>query len=387
MEVERMETAFIPFEQYMDFIAEGKLDGYINSNDRKDKVTVPEMMMSTDVNLLLNQLGEHVDKTRMESLFDSGTTYVIWHPDIIALVELILHSHLFNTSGSGKTRRRSLPLLGILFSCRHKDDPKTGGSLDVDVAISDILPTLSTWDGNNQCRLADNATSAERVLRMLLCVRVFILGQLVRRTPRGTKPFVIRRRWVLLQTLPPVLSLPSGDDIFVSLLRSLRAGDTQVMKDYTFDKIVEMNRNREELFPNKDLFAILDDAQDAARRHIPSFPATTDPSVALSALHELYRVFKGSQIFTGIILSGTGLSMDVVKASVDSMSAKPPEPRNSVRVFTDTGHFLDKESQKEYVLPLSDANPSDRRLLERIQTWFIGRYVYHMDLIFTLLRI
>jgi len=79
MEVtERMEIAFQHYEQYMDLLAAGKLDGYLNSNHRKDKVDVPDMIMSNDVNLLLHQLGEHVDKTRIEDLFSGGTMYVVW---------------------------------------------------------------------------------------------------------------------------------------------------------------------------------------------------------------------------------------------------------------------------------------------------------------------
>jgi hypothetical protein len=74
------------------------------------------MTISTDVNLFLNRLGEGVDEKRISNLFDSGT---MSSGTLISLqwLKLLLSSHLFNTSGSGKTpfARWSLPQLGILF--------------------------------------------------------------------------------------------------------------------------------------------------------------------------------------------------------------------------------------------------------------------------------
>jgi len=68
-----MKTAFGPFGQYMDFLAKGKLDGYLKSNNPEDKFVVSDIEMSTDVNLLLNQLGEYVDMEKILELFDRGT--------------------------------------------------------------------------------------------------------------------------------------------------------------------------------------------------------------------------------------------------------------------------------------------------------------------------
>jgi hypothetical protein len=59
------------------------------------------------------------------------------------------------------------------------------------------------------------------------------------------------------------------------------------------------------------------------------------------------------------------------------MSARAIDLLKAVKVFTNTGNFLDQGSQKDYVLrylTLSNNIPSDRRFLQRIQTWFIGRY-------------
>ena len=83
------------------------------------------------------------------------------------------------------------------------------------------------------------------------------------------------------------------------------------------------------------------------------------------------------KIVTGIIVSGTGLSMDIIKVSLGSFSAKPTEALYVSKVFSDTGGFFDSECQKNYVqryLKLSDTS-SDKRLLERILHWLPGRYV------------
>jgi hypothetical protein len=45
------------------------------------------MMMSTNPNILLHWIGEDINEKRIVELFDNGTTYVIWNPDIIAVVK------------------------------------------------------------------------------------------------------------------------------------------------------------------------------------------------------------------------------------------------------------------------------------------------------------
>jgi hypothetical protein len=149
------------------------------------------------------------------------------------------------------------------------------------------------------------------------------------------------------------------------------------MRNFAYETVERLAAENRDLAPGYRIFAVLDEAQDAATRQIGEFPATTDNSVTRSSLHELFRVFNSVPFFHGIILSGTGLSMDIVKSSVSSMSVRVTDPTHGVKVVTNTGNFLDKEAQKSYVLryiTLSD-HDSDRRLLERIQTWFIGRCV------------
>ena len=76
----RIARAFEPFEQYIEYLATGKLDGYLDSVDRKDKLTVPGLIMSTDPHLLLHGLGKFTNQEHQERigrLFRPGTTSVI----------------------------------------------------------------------------------------------------------------------------------------------------------------------------------------------------------------------------------------------------------------------------------------------------------------------
>src|SRR5258708_3624303 len=61
-----MATAFKPFKQYLEYLAQGKLDGYLDSNSRNDKVPVSGVRLSRDPNLLLHGLGKNIDKKRTE---------------------------------------------------------------------------------------------------------------------------------------------------------------------------------------------------------------------------------------------------------------------------------------------------------------------------------
>ena len=73
----RMATAFKPFKQYLEYLAEGNLDGYLDSQSRNKKVPVPGVRLSTDPNLLLHDLGKNIDMNAIEQLFVPDTVYVI----------------------------------------------------------------------------------------------------------------------------------------------------------------------------------------------------------------------------------------------------------------------------------------------------------------------
>ena len=72
-----MATAFQPFEEYIEYLAKGKLDAYLDSVRRDDKPSVPEIEMSTDPSLLLHELGIRTDMKKIQELFSGGTVYLV----------------------------------------------------------------------------------------------------------------------------------------------------------------------------------------------------------------------------------------------------------------------------------------------------------------------
>jgi hypothetical protein len=289
--------------------------------------------------------------------------------------------HLFNTSGSGKTRLALEGLChnwGFYISCRSSD-AVTSGSSDFEEAIS-MMQTISTWDSQPTINhgFHRNATTADRVFQMLLCARFFVLKKFVESIPDKTKVTDARRRWVLLQATPPVQRF--RNDIFVEILRNLRSADTNDLRNIAAKMFSEIIAEREDLFPDgARLFAVLDEAQEAAKHLVDYFPSTTSESSTLhSVLHDVYRFLHNSTLFAGIIVSGTGLSLETVKESLSSIAGKPMTSRRETTVITGTGAFPNEAEQEKYIrryLTLSDGNVSDKRLLERIKQWCMGRCV------------
>ncbi|KAF8522268.1 hypothetical protein BU17DRAFT_87361 [Hysterangium stoloniferum] len=248
---------------------------------------------------------------------------------------LALSSHLFGVCGSG----------GL-----------ASGSSDFKV-VTEMLQSMSTWNTGDSDGHSKNAKSADRVFAMLLFVRLFVLKQLVQHLPFNTDATVARRRWVLAQVLPPCL--PKGEDLFSML--------NQFMT------------KRLDLFPagiGTPLFVVIDEAQVAAD-HLKEYFRSNTGSDPPPILREMYKFFLVSNIFAGIILSGTGLSMKIVKDVVGSTPAKQSNTCTQPQVFTDIGRFMRGDSsQEDYIhryLTLS-GNDSDRRLLERMVYWFSGHH-------------
>ncbi|KAF8512673.1 hypothetical protein BU17DRAFT_96067 [Hysterangium stoloniferum] len=329
-----MVPAIKDFENYIKYLAVGKLDGYLDSIRREDKVTDLEVTLPLDPILLLHDLGNHPDKVRIEQLFTRSTV------------------HLFGVSGSGKTRLALEGLClnwGLYISCKSTRGPASG-SKDFQVATEDILPTISTWHTEETDEHKENAKAADRVFAMLLCARIFILKQFVQHVPVNTD---------------------------ATVLETLRPADTEIMRDIISSTLRELKTKRKDLFPDgphTPLFVVIDEAQVAADRLKEYFRSNTGTDMR-PVLREMYRFFLETQFFTGFILSGTGLSMKMVKDTVGSVDAKNV-PSGS-HVFTDIGRFTENDSsQLDYIrryITLSDSY-SDQRLLERIVYWFSGRH-------------
>ncbi|KAF8516724.1 hypothetical protein BU17DRAFT_92559 [Hysterangium stoloniferum] len=353
-------AAFKDFENYIKYLAIGKLDGYLDSIQRHDKVTDLGVYLPLDPILLLHDLGRHVDNKRIEKLFIDDTV------------------HLFGVSGSGKTRLSLDGLCwnwGLYISCKNTGGPASGSN-DFNVATK-MLQTMSTWNTGDSDGHSKNAESADRVFAMLLFARVFVLKQLVKYLPLNTDATVARRRWVLAQALPP-RSSQKGDDLFVTILQTIRHADTDIMITSINSMLNQFMNKRKDLFPVgfTPLFAVIDEAQVAAD-HLKEYFRSDTGSDLRPILHEMYSFFLDSEIISGIIISGTGLSMEMVQNTAGSLSAKRTDRFARPLVFTDIGRFTRGDSaQEDYIrryLTLSE-NDSDRLLLKRIMYWFSGRH-------------
>ena len=312
-----------------------------------------------------------------------GATIIVKTILILLATLLALSSHLFSVSGSGKTRLSLDGLCshwGFYISCRTETGTASGSN-DFTIATQ-MLESMSSRR-TEPTDLSNNGTAAHRAFAMLLCARLFILKQLVEHFPAETNVTDARRRWVLAQVLPP--SLKRSDDLFVTVLWALRNADTDVMLCIADDLLDNIMTKRTNLFPEggwTPLFVVIDEAQVAAK-DLKFFPSTSGDELR-PILREVVSFFQSSRLrFNKIILSGTGLSMGMVKDATISLSARSA-PTRVQGVFSNVGCFTREDpSQEAYIrryLSLSDNDISDKRLLERMKFWFSGRYVYYLAL-------
>jgi hypothetical protein len=84
-----MNGSFAPFTTYVTHLARGKLDGYLDSIHLKDKPSVPGIVLSTDLQLLLHSIGTHPDKERIRRLFVDETVFVIFSLTNTATTDIV----------------------------------------------------------------------------------------------------------------------------------------------------------------------------------------------------------------------------------------------------------------------------------------------------------
>ncbi|KIL64994.1 hypothetical protein M378DRAFT_105538 [Amanita muscaria Koide BX008] len=361
-----MLAAFKPFTKYITYLAEGKLDGYFDSIQSEKLITDLKVELPTQPMLLLHGLGENTNMEAINSLFTSDTV------------------HLFAVSGAGKTRRTLEGLChywGFYISCR----PHRGiGSNDLKSATK-IMTTMSKWDGdkNGQNNIKNNTKNvdvANRAFAMLICARVFVLKHLLEHLTLDTEDMIARRRWILAQVMPPFPKFQDDDDMFTTIITSLRGAEEKDMLRLAGTMLRGMARIR------GLLFAVVDEVQVAAEYlsdYFRSFTTGTDMRPVLDAFHTfLWR----TRIFRGVILAGTGLS-EMVKNVLLSQAAKSMGSRKYPTVSVELGRFTkDGTSHVDYIRKyLSLRSISDRRLEDRILYWFSGRYRFTASLIELLL--
>ena len=239
-----------------------------------------------------------------------------------------------------------------------------------------IMESMSNWDQSTggAANSNHNVDVAHRAFAMLICARVFVLKCLLEKLPSGTDAVTARRRWVLVQVMPPS---NGTDDIFVNVLQILRAADKGDMIECTKSMLTGMTKMvGPNIFPKWRLFVVVDEVQFAAEYLNGSFRSAVTGTDKRPALHPFYSFLWKTNIVKGIILAGTGLSMTMVQTSVSSQSAKRQNYRQRPIVFVEVGQFTkDGTDHKAYIEKylLFAANVSDQRLMERILYWFRGR--------------
>ena len=363
-----MRTALKPFTQYITYLAQGKLDGYLKSIRREELVTDLQVWPRREPMLLLHDLGNNMKE--IERLFVSDTVFVVFFASLswrMTNPDFACYSHLFAISGSGKTRRT---LEGL---CHHWgfyiSSQKQGsiGSRDFESVIN-IMRSMSGWDPDTEPNKLKNVSVANRAFAMLVCARVFVLKQLLDNLPINTDAEVARKRWVLAQALPP--SLQHSEDIFTIIVNSLRSARADDMISLAHTMIQDMD-----MVVNERLFAVIDEAQVAAVYLNDSFRSFTTGIDMRPVLHAFYKFLQETQMFQGIILAGTGLSMNMVKSALSSQAAKFLGTRQEPIVSVELGRFKGDQIHENYIRKYCSlsARSSDRRLIERILYWFSGR--------------
>jgi hypothetical protein len=292
---------------------------------------------------------------------------------------------VFGVSGSGKTRQCLDGLChnwGFFISCRgNRSLERYGacGSADFHAAAK-ILPTVDGWNPRGE-NMSENSSIADRIFQMLLLARVYVLSQFLKAAPDSESVDNVRRRWVLLQAMPA--SAKGEDDIFTTVFRSLRRSTPDVLF-YLAKKIISLCKETR-FFPRGEdtpFFLVTDEAQKAITRYSRSF-LSSDGKTRHPLLNPYYRVCDDSELFTGFVFVGTGLTMKEIEQATISVSGRKTGVNLQPRVFADIPFFsmrgdgdaLDHDKYIKQYLSLSDTI-SDRRLLERIKYWFSGRHVY-----------
>ncbi|KAF8340069.1 hypothetical protein F5887DRAFT_919598 [Amanita rubescens] len=315
----KMAKALAGFEKYFEYLATGELDGRLDSIRPEDKLIKFGVHLPNNPILLLHDLGMHPDQERIKDLFK---------PNEHGICTI---THLFSVSGSGKTRLSLDGLCshwGFYISCRTETGTASGSN-DLTIATRTLV-SMSSWC-TEPPGFSNNGTAAHRAFAMLL------------------------------------------------LLRALRNADTDIMLRIADDLLDDIMTERTNLFPEggwTPLFVVIDEAQVAAE-DLKLFPSTSGDELR-PIIREVVLFFQSSRLrFNKIILSGTGLSMGMVKDATGSFSARAA-PTRVQRVFSNVGCFTREDpSQEAYIrryLTLSDNDISDKRLLERMKFWFSGPY-------------
>ncbi|KAL5521780.1 hypothetical protein ACEPAF_2528 [Sanghuangporus sanghuang] len=329
--------------------------------------------------LLLHNLGETVvDSTVVNGLFSKTSKYLV------------------NTSGSGKTRLLFEGLTrhwGFYFTTVVDALNHNLGSEDIQQAIDEYIPLSrgfipkpGTLAAEHQhIAYKSNHLIAERRVIQVLTARIIFFEHFLKMaremSPDGSVN-KFKKHWLFLQLCSANLL---ERDVFMDLTEELTDASDEVLLKGRLVAHAKLTKLQEEFSLDKNFFFVLDEAQVALDRLEESFCSERKETVKRPVLRPIIKSWQLATEFP-IIVSGTGLSIDVVNEVVTSAVMKV----NAFTRATRTGAFDDENRQREYILrympPGLAGTESGKAFLRRAWNYARGRHRFTSVLLTQLLK-
>ncbi|KAH8096747.1 hypothetical protein DFH11DRAFT_1679529 [Phellopilus nigrolimitatus] len=307
------------------------------------------------------------------------------------------HSFVCNTSGSGKTRILLEGLCrhwGLYFVCSQSTDHVGSSDLPETIRENGAIASTHDWSGELPSpedstfsyRKATNERIARRRLSQVLLARLLLFDRFLRiayehKIGRTSKA---KWLWTLIQVDPLILE----GDICKKLTGILHSASMEFLS-YEIaimqSQIAAHDRDDATL---DNLFYVLDEAQVASCLHEKAFISSNDRKMR-PILREIIASFQAITSNAKFVVSGTGLSVDVVSEAVASAVMKTDTGFKSVFPSGDFGSD-DGTKQLEYIrryLPSKFlSSPSGEDLIRRLAFWLRGRYRFTASYLVELLK-
>jgi hypothetical protein len=228
-----------------------------------------------------------------------------------------------------------------------------------------------------------NVQIAEHMFFRILLARFLVFSRFLSQIRRLSgdistqKAALLRRQWTFLQLQPEICV---QEDVFTSIaLGLLSAASLNYLK-------MNLLTIRTECFAatkSAHFFFILDEGQTLGTRFLSHFRSSTnDPRSILKYVIKAWKFLPEPTI----LVSGTGLSLEVLSESVHSNSVKPAV---NWRIFTDIGYFKDVQLHNAYIInhvwPNRLLSCAQLAVLDRCWRWLRGRSVYPILILYLLI--
>lgn len=290
---------------------------------------------------------------------------------------------LVNTSGSGKTRLLFEGLSrhwGFYFTSAHHVATNPYGSTDLTSIILEDIPFSRCF-----CSVPESVPENERdatykynyhlarrhmfqVIQARLIVFEYFWNAIQNFPQRDINEF--KMHWLFLQLFPHTIL---GEDVFRNLTMELKHADTDYLKMSSLGLDVGLAKLSNRIDIKEDFIIVLDEAQVLGEQ-MPLAFQSADPSVQCPVLKPIVNALLDASELP-IIVSGTGLSMDLVNEGTSSTVSK----RSAFRLTTHTGSFINRDQQCDYIMRYVPQHivesEAGKALIERAWRWVRGRYV------------